>query len=276
MSSNDSNSQAAAAPESSTLRLIPAKDLTPAEGVQAFKLITDAQAQVQNLFNNHVLFHPLTIGSYVLVLAAVARWFWPDYGRLLIATCGISIAWLSLVGRLNEREVGAAEAMQIEDYFEQPASSSKDEKKIKKKPDSKADNKKKDDNDEDTVAGGKFYSFAYVYNSLVVGTITARVFQSDSAAAAPEIKILGWSTLKRYRNTGLGCDLLTLLIKTVKEEYKPLDTSGVEITAETVTGHNSAEKLLRQAGFKLVSATPLAGIRGSIYSIERHEWTLAL
>ncbi|KAF5102035.1 hypothetical protein D0Z03_000491 [Geotrichum reessii] len=276
MSSNDSNSQAAAAPESSTLRLIPAKDLTPAEEVQAFKLITDAQAQVQNLFNNHVLFHPLTIGSYVLVLAVVAHWFWPDYGRLLISTCGISIAWLSLVGRLNEREVSAAESMQVEDYFEQPASSSsnsKDEKKIKKKNDNKADKKTDDEN---TAAGGKFYSFAYVYNSLVVGTITARVFQSDSAA--PEIKILGWSTLKRYRNTGLGCDLLTLLIKTVKEEYKPLDnaTSGVEITAETVTGHNSAEKLLRQAGFKRVRATPLAGIRGSIYGIESHEWTLTL
>ena len=269
-------------PAPKTLRLVPASDLTPSEHIQGFKLISDAQAQMQNLLNNQVLFHPITVATYLAAVAAASHHFWGDYGRLLVALSGISIAWLSMVGRLNEAEVSKAEHMEIEEYFDKEVlttalgkskssgSSEEDAKKSKKNQDKKVVVTAAD------APGGKFYTFAYVYDKLVVSIISARV-QPSSDAGKREVKLLGWSTLKRYRNTGLGGDLLTLVLKTIREEAAPKDASEtVVVTAETVSGHAAAEKLLRNAGFVLMRMTKLPGLRGSLYGIERREWALAI
>jgi RimJ/RimL family protein N-acetyltransferase len=286
MSEKNSNPETAGennAPAQTTLRLVPASELTPSEHIQAFKLIADAQAQVQNLLNNQVLFHPITIATYIAAVATACRYFWGDYGRLLLAVCGVSIAWLSMTGRLNETEVAKAEHMEIEDYFDNEMLA-KALDKVKSDEDSKKSkithNKKvakKDKATDEEATGGKFYSFAYVYNNLVVAIITARVQPSSDASGKHEIKLLGWSTLKRYRNTGLGGDLLALMLKTIKEEEEASkEAPSVVVTVETISGHAPAEKLLRRAGFELTRATKLSGLRGIIYGIERREWALTI
>ena len=150
---------------------------------------------MQNLLNNQVLFHPITVATYLAAVAAASHHFWGDYGRLLVALSGISIAWLSMVGRLNEAEVSKAEHMEIEEYFDKEvlttalgksksSGSEEDAKKGKKNQDKKVVVTAAD------APGGKFYTFAYVYDKLVVSIISARV-QPSSDAGKREVKLFG-------------------------------------------------------------------------------------
>lgn len=225
--------------DTSTLTL-GAIDEFPGKRGSAFKLITDSQAQRQNLVNNAILFHWTTTSAYMLTVSlAIGTYYnyYRDLGVLILALGGLSIAFLSLVARLSEDQVTQAEAMQFEDYMG-------------------SDTTSKD-----------FKTAVYVYNDLVVAIISATV-DEDSG----DWKIKGWSVLRRYRHTGLGIDTMDWLINSIKESGAKKFKVGVT----TISVEVPAKKLLAKKGFKLVKSTPLPGIRGSIYGLTNDEWVLEI
>lgn len=214
----------------STLEMAELTTLSEKRKTQAFKLITDSQAQRQNLENNHMLYHFYTISAYIATVSLTVYFCKKDLGLLVMYISGVTIAFLSLVGRLSENEISKAESMVIEDFYPK---------------------------------GGK--SVGYVYKDMVVAAIFAVPGENDK-----EWIIKGWSTLRRYRNTGLGKDMLEWLFKQAK-------SAGVsKIYIQTKSVEKEAEHLLLANKFHLEKSTPLPGLQGSLFNLEEHDWVLEL
>lgn len=220
----------------STLDMTPL-DKVPQHTVAAFKLITDAQAQRANLVNNKIIYSPLTISAFVLIISILVSVYlkYRDAGVLVLALAGVGIAFLSLIGRLSEFELKKAESMQIEDYVE--ASEGTESKK------------------------SPFKTAVYVYNSTVVGVISAK-----QDIKTGDWRITGWATLRRYRNTGLGTDLIDWFLANKGTKGK------VSVSAESV--ELPAEHILAKKGFKQVKTEKLPGIAGLVFGLTENEWTL--
>lgn len=220
----------------STLELTPL-DKVPQHTVAAFKLITDAQAQRANLVNNQIIYSPLTISAFVLIISILFSVYYKyrDAGVLVLSLAGVGIAFLSLIGRMSESELKKAESMKIEDYVE--ASEGADSKK------------------------SPFKTAVYVYNSTVVGVISAK---QDSKTG--DWRITGWSTLRRYRNTGMGTDLIDWFLANKGAKGK--------VTVVTESVELPAKHLLVKKGFKRVNSEKIPGIAGRLFGVTENEWTL--
>lgn len=227
----------------STLSLSLLSDFPEKKG-HAFKLITDAQAQRQNLFNNALLFHWITTSSYALVVSlAITAYYtkYRDMGVLVLALAGISISFLSLVSRFSEDQVKLAEAMQFDDYI----------------------------GTESDIKKNLFKSAAYVYNNAVVAVITASVDKQG------DWTILGWSVLRKYRRTGLGVDTLEWLIQSISKKNEK-KSKVTRIKTSTISVDVPAEALLAKKGFKKVKTAPIKGLRGSLFGLTENDWVLEL
>lgn len=220
------------AAEPSKLELTPLAAQPAKVQTAAFKLITDSQAQRQNLINNSMLFSMPTISAYVATLAAVvAAYFryYRDTGMLVLAFGGVTIAFLSLVARTTEIEVKKAEKIKYED-----------------------------------VLGPRSKAAVYVYNDTAVGVVAA-VQEEQQKRTGGTLRITGWSTLRRYRNTGMGSDLLEWLLK---------ENKWAKITVSTHSSEKAAEHILKKNGFKVVNTRLDAGVRGNIFGQAEYDWEL--
>lgn len=223
-----------------TLAFSPLAGQSTAIQTGAFKLVTDSQAQRQNLVNNKILFSTLTVSAFVATLSAAFTFYFQYYrdaGVLVLALAGICIAFLSLAGRISEPELKKAEALKVEDVIGLPAEQ-----------------------------GKKFKNSVFVYRSnIVVGVITA-VQEGKSTKTPSNLHITGWSTLRRYRGTGLGTDLLNWLLKNHK---------WTTVTVTTHSTETAANHILTKHGFKVVKARPDAGVRGKYFGLSEYDWELS-
>lgn len=252
---------------------------TSQKTIEAFKLVTDAQAQRKNLSNN-VIFSNRTFISSTLLIAAFIIFkirtrddgVTMDWGLLLLSLTGFFMAMFSLAGRYTEEIVNIAERMDIREIFS---------------PDSEV--------------------FGFIYNNVVVGVISVKrphndeegikaikasekALEIENKAKSPEdrefdekqqadkIKIFhdysdgtalitGWSVLRRYRGIGLGHDLLDKAIDVATNQYH-----AKKLVAVCESTEKPAIAVLKSRGFYLRKEALCRGYRGKWFQIKEYTW----
>lgn len=175
----------------------------------ALRLVTDSIAQQGQTANASVIFHPLCLAGLVSGLAAILRARQPlDLGTSLITVTGCIIAYLAAVRMLTGKFVRLAEAFRPREFIVGP------------------------DGREDMVMGARF-------GEEIIGAVILRPYlvepESEEAGkkskksttkAPPGGTIRAWTVRMKYRNKGVGGDLLRSAIIALQT----IQGKGAEIT----------------------------------------------
>lgn len=156
----------------------------------ALRLVTDSIAQQGQTANASVIFHPVCLAGLVSGLAAIIRARQPlDLGTGLITVTGCIIAYLAAVRMLTGKFVRQAEAFRPRDFIVGP------------------------DDREDIVMGARF-------GEEIIGAIILRPYLAEPEAEEDKTSkkstskaplggtIRAWTVRMKYRNKGVGGDLL--------------------------------------------------------------------
>lgn len=160
----------------------------------ALRLVTDSIAQQGQIANASVIFHPLCLAGLVSGIAAFLRARQPlDLGTTLITVSGCIIAYLAAVRMLTGKFVRRAEAFRPRDFIVGP------------------------DGREDIVMGARF-------GEEIIGAVILRPYLAEpesedgkkSKKATSKAPLGGtiraWTVRMKYRNKGVGGDLLRFAI----------------------------------------------------------------
>lgn len=253
--------------------------------IEAFKLLTDAQAQRRNLSNKVMYTNRTFISSFLLLAAFIIykirqrsteNGLMMEWGSLLLSLAGLAMGMFSLASKYTEETVNKAERMDIDEIF-----------------------------------GVDKDVFAFVYNNIVVGVVAVRRTPTDpegklllekaeealakkceamdefqlkryKAMKNDKIKILhtvpdnaaliaGWAVLKKYRGIGMGKDLLK---KAEEIAFEKFHAERLIVVTESI--EVPANKLLTKNGYKTIQSAKCKGYRGSWFNIRELVWSKTL
>lgn len=183
---------------------------TDDDKIESLKLLADSVAQMRQLASNAMIFHPLTVSIWLLLIAIAGQWQY-DGTTTSLALVGVTAAGLSMAVLIAVRwavsgYIELAEQVGTWKWLEGVKESEGD--KV-----------------EDVVLLERFGDEA-------VGTVVIRGLRDDNASAKKGGKrqgsgggkgnvravIRGWSVKRRYRRKGLGTGLLEEAIKVCQEK----------------------------------------------------------
>ena len=170
------------------------KATTIDEKISGLKLVTDAIAQQRQTASRSILYHPATIAAMVLAVSIVTHFLYNSVHDLPAVGCtciGIFMALLVLIQKYTQPYLDEAEAMNW-DWMK-------------------------------NADGVQDQMYVTQYGKEVIGTtivrLTAPVKKTKKdAAVAGRAEIRGWAVRMRYRNKGIGGDLLRETIRQVKKQ----------------------------------------------------------
>ncbi|RDL39830.1 uncharacterized protein BP5553_04170 [Venustampulla echinocandica] len=179
---------------------------TSEDKIAALKLIADSVAQQRQQASRAVIFHPLTIAVYILILALTSQTLYKsrsDVGLLATTCAGITMAGLVAIrgvagGYLNFAENVTWKFLQNDDA----------------------------DGEEDIVIGSR-------YGSELIGAAVLRLERSPSSPGSSSSKkkggknsknrgngiIRAWTVRIRYRGNGVGTELLEEAVRVTRESF---------------------------------------------------------
>ncbi|PHH67326.1 hypothetical protein CDD81_90 [Ophiocordyceps australis] len=176
----------------------------------AMALVADSIAQQRQVASLAIIFHPVCLASLVAASALVWRRN-SDVGTSLTAVCGLVMAYLAAVRLVTSRFIGLAEGFRWQSFLSAPETDS--------------------GTNQDIVIAARF-------GDELIGTLVLRLLPPptlhDAASAAsqqtmspkppasdktanPTLEggsglIRAWTTKLRYRNRGIGADLLRFAV----------------------------------------------------------------
>ncbi|PNY28297.1 Uncharacterized protein TCAP_01776 [Tolypocladium capitatum] len=168
---------------------------------RALCLVTDSIAQQRQVASLAVIFHPVCVVALAVACSFAWRHNARDYGTVLTAVSGLTIAYLAAVRLFTSRYVTLAEEFRWRDFIAAP------------------------DGREDLVVAARF-------GQELIGTLVLRLQEPDGqqrrqqqpkttgtkprqqALAGGRGVVRAWTTRLRYRNKGIGADLLRFAVAT--------------------------------------------------------------
>ncbi|KAI9649682.1 hypothetical protein NHQ30_002263 [Ciborinia camelliae] len=157
--------------------------------IKALKLVADSIAQQRQIAAQAIIFHPLTLALYALVIGMVTKWQYTDtsdLGLLGTTLAGVTMACLVAVRAATAGYLHAAEEFNW--TFA-----------------------KNEDGEEDVIIGSR-------YGEELIGALILRIERAPHLNGSPKRGKSGkkggkgvvkaWTTKVRYRGTGVGTEML--------------------------------------------------------------------
>lgn len=166
------------------------------EKQDAMELVTDSIAQQRQIASFSVIFHPACfVGLIAGCTAAYRQNAHRDFGTTLMVVCGLVIAYLAGVRLLTANYIRLAESLKWKEWIASPE-------------------------------GNEDYVLAARYGEELIATAVLRISApagSTKKTRSSSVKggsgvIRAWTTKYRYRNKGVGGDMLRLAILTTRSK----------------------------------------------------------
>lgn len=265
-----------------SLTLVGLNELPEHRQIEAFRLLTDAQAQRRNLSNRVMYSSGTFFGVYILLASfiiykirqrSIQNDMIMEWGTLLLSLSGLAMALISLASRYTDDAIKKAEKMNIDEIF-----------------------------------GADKDVLTFIYNEIVVGVVSVRRTSGDrdgkqllqkaakklaekrSTMTQEELEkyekiesakvdvlpivaddtalVAGWSVLKKYRGIGMGKDLLDKAEDIARTKFH---AKKLVVITESIEA--SANAVLAKKGYKKTKSTVVKGLRGSWFKISEFVWT---
>jgi hypothetical protein len=175
------------------------KTLTSAsDKVAALKLVADSIAQQRQLAANAVIFHPVVVAAYLLILAITSQFIYKARGEIpvIITTCsGITMALLVGIRAWVSGYITLAE--EFSSSFVETA-----------------------DGEQNTIIGSR-------YGEDIIGALILRIERNGNGNGKKKSKsgktggrglVRAWTTKQKYRGAGVGTELLEEAVRLTREK----------------------------------------------------------
>ncbi|KAG5980216.1 hypothetical protein E4U55_004262 [Claviceps digitariae] len=167
------------------------------EKQDAMRLVTDSIAQQRQVASFSVIAHPACLTGLVAGCASIYRLnAHRDFGTALITMCGLVLAYLAAVRLLTANYIRLAESLKWKQWIASP------------------------DGHDDYILAARF-------GDEIIGTLVLRIVASASSSKgmkSSSVKkggsgvIRAWTTRYKYRNKGIGGDMLRLAVLTTRSK----------------------------------------------------------
>ncbi|KAI2473002.1 hypothetical protein F4781DRAFT_258066 [Annulohypoxylon bovei var. microspora] len=167
--------------------------------VDALNLVTDSIAQQRQSASYHLVFHPYLLAVLALALCIAYHWSWRvkrDLGTALMLHSGVAMTYLLAIRYCTGQYIQVAEDMKWSWMVSE-------------------------DNEEDTVIGVRF-------GKDLIGALVLRLEPNPSLAGKKRSRnsvlrggkgiIRAWTVKLKYRNKGVGIDMLHEAVKVTREK----------------------------------------------------------
>ena len=201
--------------------------------------------QRTRLSNSYVYRSPIWLAVYLSGIAWASNkfepWKYHDWGRWAFLCCAISALCLVSVDYFTYQyyESATRESAKNDVFLQDP---------------------------EKYLRNGSAKAWVAIYNNILAGTVLLRPCDSNATA-----EISHWYVRARYRNKGLGSDLLHEAIAAAQQQKK---TKNIKCATSTITAR--ANKSLKSLGFKRASAKSNSNIYWRALRIKDYVWELDL
>ena len=167
--------------------------------IAALKLVADSIAQQRQFASRAVIFHPITIAVYIVIVATVSQFIYKDrsdLGILVTTLAGVTMACLIAI-----RGATAGYLTQAEDFKWAWIQNEESE-------------------EEDTIIGSR-------YGEEIIGACVLRLERNGNGAGKKKVKngktggqgvVRAWTVRIRYRGGGVGTGLLEEAVKVTREK----------------------------------------------------------
>ncbi|KAG5927633.1 hypothetical protein E4U42_002000 [Claviceps africana] len=166
------------------------------EKQDAMRLVTDSIAQQRQVASFSVIAHPACLTGLVAGCASIYRLHAQrDFGTTLIMMCGLVLAYLAAVRLLTANYIRLAESLKWKQWIAGPG-------------------------------GNDDHILAARFGDEIIGTLVLRIMTpASSAKRATSSSVEGgsgviraWTTRYKYRNKGIGGDMLRLAVLTTRSK----------------------------------------------------------
>ncbi|KAF1732814.1 hypothetical protein CRV24_006706 [Beauveria bassiana] len=231
----------AAANESEIPQLTYTIAQTAEEKRNALRLVADTIAQQRQVASTTIIFHPATLGPFVAVLAGlVYRRSGSDWVGAVILASGVIVAYLAAIQYYTYDYLQRAERFNWKSFITPPSSASEPAQQ------------------QDTVMYARYGD--HVIATLVLRLVEAKIqtpskMASQQRGTGSSAQVRAWATRLRYRDTGVGGDMLREAVAFARSSLGPaaaIEFSDSHAHAVDATRHFTApfarrEKRARQA-----------------------------
>ncbi|KAM0669259.1 hypothetical protein ACQRIU_002821 [Beauveria bassiana] len=214
---------------------------TAEEKRNALRLVADTIAQQRQVASTTIIFHPATLGPFVAVLAGlVYRRSGSDWVGAVILASGVIVAYLAAIQYYTYDYLQRAERFNWKGFITPPSSASEPAQQ------------------QDTVMYARYGD--HVIAALVLRLVEAKIqipskMASQQRGTGSSAKVRAWATRLRYRDTGVGGDMLREAVAFARSSLGPaaaIEFSDTHAHAVDATRHFTApfarrEKRARQA-----------------------------
>ncbi|EJP65431.1 Acyl-CoA N-acyltransferase [Beauveria bassiana ARSEF 2860] len=214
---------------------------TAEEKRNALRLVADTIAQQRQVASTTVIFHPATLGPFVAVLAGlVYRRSGSDWVGAVILASGVIVAYLAAIQYYTYDYLSRAERFNWKSFITPPSSASEPAQQ------------------QDTVMYARYGD--HVIATLVLRLVEAKIqtpskMASQQRGTGSSAQVRAWATRLRYRDTGVGGDMLREAVAFARSSLGPaaaIAFSDSHAHAVDATRHFTApfarrEKRARQA-----------------------------
>lgn len=166
------------------------------EKQDAMRLVTDSIAQQRQVASFSVIVHPACLAGLVAGCASIYRLNAKrDFGTALIMMCGLVLAYLAAVRLLTANYIRLAESLKWREWIASP------------------------NGNDDYVLAARFgdETIATLVLRLVAPAGSTKKTRSSSVKGGSGV-IRAWTTRYRYRNKGIGGDMLRLAVLTTRNK----------------------------------------------------------
>ncbi|PQK16725.1 hypothetical protein BB8028_0006g10440 [Beauveria bassiana] len=213
---------------------------TAEEKRNALRLVADTIAQQRQVASTTIIFHPATLGPFAAVLAGlVYRRSGSDWVGAVILASGVIVAYLAAIQYYTYDYLSRAERFNWKSFITPVPSSASEPAQ-----------------QQDTVMYARYgdHVIATLVLRLVEAT-TASKMASQQRGTGSSAQVRAWATRLRYRDTGVGGDMLREAVAFARSSLGPaaaIAFSDSHAHAVDITRHFTApfarrEKRARQA-----------------------------
>ncbi|KAH7342404.1 hypothetical protein BKA65DRAFT_291200 [Rhexocercosporidium sp. MPI-PUGE-AT-0058] len=184
--------------------------------IAALKLVADSIAQQRQFAARAVIFHPLTLAAYVLLLATISQFLYKtrgDLGILFTTGAGVTMACLVGIRGLTSGYLALAEKVNWEFV------------------------RNEEGEDDDLIVGSR-------YGEELIGALVLRLERGSGGSGSGNGKkkakgggksggngvVRAWTVRNRYRGKGVGTELLEEAVRITREKLG--NSAGVGFAAE--------------------------------------------
>ncbi|CCD52600.1 hypothetical protein ACHAPC_003324 [Botrytis cinerea] len=173
---------------------------TEEDKTKALKLVADSIAQQRQIAAQALIFHPLTLTFYALLIAIVTKWQYTDTSDL--GLLGTTLAGVTMACLVAVRAATAGYLHTAEEFNWNFA--------------------KNDEGEEDVIIGSR-------YGEELIGALILRIERAPHVTGSPRKGksgkkggkgvIRAWTTKVRYRGTGVGTEMLEEAVRITRGKF---------------------------------------------------------